>query len=188
MVDITNLETDKSPFTMRKPTLKIWHIMLVGILVAVSVLLAAELESKLLLNLVTVIIAISVVTLLYIAQNKTFDDKTATEFQALVFSGTMRSNTLLTAIVYRDGSVFYLDPRYIRNFEKASANHSLDQFLTTLEVPQEDKLKIYDAIRGTHNADIDFNFKTDKNPVALKIGVFHLHRPEGFVNISIMKK
>ena len=107
---------DKNAFNIRQPKLKLWHMVVIGALVAAAILVSINSSNVIIQNGVTIIITLSIIGLLYILQNRGVDNRTASEFQALVFSGAMRINTLLTLIIYRDGSIFYMDPRYVTDF------------------------------------------------------------------------
>lgn len=191
MADLTNLKTDTSPFTVRKPNLQLWHLGAIAVFIFLILVIASSADNWLFRGVVIGIVALAFVSLIYIIQNRSFDDKTATEFQCLVFSGAMRSNTLFTIILYQDGSIFYLDPRYVKNFESASATHNLDQFLSTIEVPGSEKGHIYDAIRNLDKADLEYSYISKKSengePMHLKISVSPLLRPEGFVTLNVTK-
>lgn len=188
MIDIVNLKTDRTPFTPRQPRLKLGHMVVIGILVATAIFVSVAYAGPAFRDTVIILTAASIVGLIYSIQTRSYDDKTAAEFQSLVFSGSMRSNTLLTLILYRDGSIFYLDPRYALNFPKASPNHNLDQFLTTLGLANDDKVHIYDAIKDLAKSEFDYIFHDARNDIPLRIGVYPIQRPDGFACLNISNR
>lgn len=187
-MDIKNLSTDKSPFTPRKPKLRLWHLALLGILIAATLFFAHYYASVAIRNTIVIIISLAITLLIYLVQHRGFDEKTASEFQSLIFSGSMRSNTLVTLILYRDGSVFYLDPRYAMNFPNAKASHNFDQFLTTIGLSDKDKIYIYESMRQGGKSEFEYNFRAGGITTPLKIGIYPIQRPEGFLNFSVMEK
>ncbi len=187
MADELNLKNDKSAFTVRRPSFTLLHLVAFGSMIALSLFISVYYVTGSTRNLIILVLSAIMVAFVHLVQNRNFEERTATEFQCLVFSGAMRSNTILNAIVYSDGSIFYLDPRYAMNFDKASANHNLDQFLTTIGIDNDQKIAVYDAIRDSKKRELDFIFKTEKDAIPLKISIAPLQRPEGFISIAVMK-
>ena len=187
-LDITNLKTDNSPFSPRKPRLSPLHILGIGIFSVFIILIAASSSISWFKYGVIFLNGASLSALIFIIQNRNFDDKTAAEFKSLIFSGAMRSNTLLSLIVYKDGSIFYLDSRYAQNFERGSPNDNLDQILSAISIPHTEKGKIYDAVIAGDKTEFEFAYPNGKLVTKLIIGIYPIVRPEGFVSISVFQK
>ena len=184
----TQFTGDRSAFTIRRPKLKLWHLGIIGLLIATAIFLSIFYGNEIIRNTVIVLVSAAIVGLIYLIQNRSFDERTATEFQSSVFSGAMRSNSLLTFIIYRDGSVFYHDPRYSQTFPKGTPNHNVDQFLTTIGLQSKDKIHIYDAIKDLTKAEFEYLYNDEvRKNIPLKIGVYPLQRPEGFVAVNVME-
>ncbi len=179
------VEAANSGFTVRQPKLKLWHMGLIGSLIAAAILVSIHSGSDIVQSLVTIIITLGIVSLLYLMQNRGLDDRTATEFQSLVYSGAMRINSILTLILYRDGSIFYLDQRYAEDFTNGSPYHNLDQFLSNMGLESANKIYIYDAIKDLKKAEFEYVYKEGRKSAPLRIGVYPLARPEGFVVMNV---
>lgn len=188
MVDPANFNTDRSAFTVREPKLKPMYIILIGLLSAIVILFSMQYDNPMLTAAVVILTSASLVGLLYLNQSTNFDERTATEFQALIFSGAMRSNTLLTLIIHRDGSIFYLDPRYNANFAKSSQNHNLDQFLSNIGLESADKIRVYDSIRDLSKSEFEYVSTIGSKPMGLIIGIYPIQRPDGFVALCLMER
>ena len=180
-----NIVHDKNSFYIRQPQLKLWHMGIIGVLIAAAIMVSINSRSTVVQESVTIIVTLSIIGLLYILQNRGLDNRTASEFQSLVYSGAMRVNSLLTVIIYSDGSVFYMDPRYLTNFTQGSPHHNLDQFLTTMGVESANKIHIYDAIRDHERAEFEYVYKAGRKNAPLRIGVYPLERPEGFTVLTV---
>jgi len=176
---------DKSAFHVRESALKFWHLALIGACVAAAILVSVNSNNDIIRGLITIIITLSIIGLLYLIQNRGSDLRTATEFQAMVYAGAMRMNNILTLILYRNGSIFYLDSRYAENFTNGSQYHNLDQFLSTMGLENENKIQVYDAIRDLTRAEFEYVYKAGRKSAPLKIGVYPLVRPEGFVVMTL---
>jgi hypothetical protein len=186
MADITNLNTDTSPFTVRKPKLTLLHLGILALFMCFVLFIISGSENWLLRLAFYIVVSSVFGGLIYLLQNRSTDEKTASEFQALVFSGSMRCNTLLTVILYQDGSIFYLDPRYAMNFEKAVASHNLEQFLSTIGLPNGQRTHIYDSVRAMDKATVEYTYTDPQQKnIPLKITLTPLARPSGFVNLSV---
>jgi hypothetical protein len=186
MADINNLSTDTSPFTVRKPKLTLAHLAILALFMCFVLFIISGSASWLLRLGFYLIVSGTFAGLIYLLQNRNTDEKTATEFQALVFSGSMRCNTLLTVILYQDGSIFYLDPRYALNFEKGNGSHNLEQFLSTIGVPNGQRTHIYDSVRAMDKASVEYSYTDpEQKNTPLKITLTPLTRPSGFVNLSV---
>lgn len=186
MTDITNLPTDTSPFTVRKPKLTLTHLGILALFMCFILFIISSSENWFLRLFFYVVVSAAFAGMIYLLQNRSTDEKTATEFQALVFSGSMRCNTMLTVILYQDGSIFYLDPRYAMNFDKANASHNLEQFLSIIGVPNSERTHIYDSVRAMDKAFVEYTYLAPENKnIPLKITITPLARPSGFVNLSV---
>jgi hypothetical protein len=186
MTDITKLNVDTSPFTIRKPRLSITHLAILSLFMCFVLFIISASENWLLRLSFYVILSFVFSAMIYLLQNRSTDEKTATEFQALAFSGSMRCNNFLNVILYQDGSIFYLDPRYPLNFDKGSAGHNLDQFLAIIGVPSSERTHVYDSVRNLDKATIEYTYTTaEEKVIPLKITITPLARPSGFVNLSV---
>ncbi len=178
---------DTSPFTIRKPHIPDWAYGAIWIVVMGIAVFMINAGSALLQYALGALLATVFAGVIYLTQHRVFDDKTATEFQALVFSGAMRSSTIFNVILYEDGSIFYLDPRYVKSFDSATPNHNLEQFLTTIGVPNADKVKVYDALKALERLEFDYTYQTDGETSAISVALYPLQRPQGFVNLSVAR-
>lgn len=176
---------DKNSFNIRQANLKFWHIVVIGTCVAAAILTSINSSSTTIQSAMTIIITLSMIGLLYALQSRGLDNSTASEFQSLVFSGAMRINSLLTVIMYRDGSIFYMDPRYSTDFSQGSPHHNLDQFLSNMGLESVNKIHIYDAIRDLTKAEFEYVYKMGRKSSPLKIGIYPLSRPEGFIVLNV---
>lgn len=179
------IQQDKSNFVIRQPRLKLWHMAIIGFSIAAAILLSMNSSSDLFRGVIVIIITLSILALLYLMQSSGADQRSAAEFQALVYSGAMRVNSLLTLILYRDGSIFYLDQRYSTHFTNGSPYHNLDQFLTTMGLESVNKVFVYDAIRDLTKVEFEYVYKEGRKSAPLRIGIYPLERPEGFVVLTV---
>ena len=182
MFDTANFNVDKSDFTIRKPYIKGWHLIILGAAIALTLFYSSHATNPVVRNLIELLVSVGIVVFLYLIQKYIYDEKTATEFQCLIFSGSMRANTLITLILNRDGSIYYLDSRYVMNFNGAKSSHSMEQFMTIIGLPETQQSLIYAAINAAKSLELVYR----NNNQNLKITLYPIARPDGFFSLNLM--
>lgn len=181
---------DTSQFTVRPAVIQFKHVMLLGALVVATTLFGiyTDQDSSAMRDILIMGLIFVVILVLYYGQGKVNEDKTASEFQAMVFSGAMRANNILRLITYQDGSVYYLDARYVRNFEGAKNFHNLDEALETMGVPKNDIKEVLEGIAEMKPNDVKSTIEHEGKKMKVLIEVAPIIRPQEFVSITFRSR
>lgn len=178
---------EQSPFIVRRPYVRLWQMILFGLGMTLAIYGSIYYGSESIRNLIIMLMGMLIIILFYFIQNTYFDEKTATEFQCSVYSGAMRSNTMLSFILYQNCGIYYFDQRYLHEFAGASHMHDFDRIMDSLGVNEKGRDKIADAIRNMRFFEFEHQFfDGDKRSKAI-IGIYPINRPKGFAYLSVYR-
>lgn len=179
------INPDISQFTVRATGLKLWQLLLITFIALDLVICTVYFGDENLMLATFVFLSVCNLLFIHLSQKRSMETRTMSEFQALVFSGAMRANTVLTLVVSHNYSIFYLDPRYTHNFAKAKAGHNLDEILSIIQIPEKDKSKVFDAIASNQFTIIYFTFSDDHSAQSLRLRISPLVRPAGYFSLVV---
>jgi hypothetical protein len=178
---------EHSPFIVRKPYVRLWQMIFFGLFMTITIFGSIYYGNEAIRNFIVMLFGMLIIILMYFIQNTYFDEKTATEFQSSVYAGAMRSNTMLSFILYQDSNIFYFDQRYMQEFTGASRHHNFDHVMETLGVNSKTRERIVEAVRTSKFFEFEHKFfDGDKRSSAI-IGVYPIQRPKGFSYLSVYR-
>jgi c-di-AMP phosphodiesterase-like protein len=189
-----NHRPDTSEFSPRPAFLKSWHILIITAIFVMLINISATMYDKMAAVIAATSFCVISSTLIYMLQQKMLSERTSSEFMSLVLSEAMRSNTILSIIVDKEGSIFYLDPRYQRNFPEAKSYHNLDNIMNILTIKHPEQREILRSLVTVSPYKLDFKLKRKLNSVMgiedidLQLSIYPLQRPAGFSHIAISHK
>jgi hypothetical protein len=179
--------TEDSPFLIRRPLVRLWQMIFFGLAMTVTIYASIYYGSENLRNFIVMLFGILIIILLYFIQNTYFDEKTATEFQCSVYAGAMRSNTMLSFILYQNCGIYYFDQRYLSEFRTSTHMHNFDNIMHSLGISDKQREKIAECVRTLKFYEFEHKAFDGQSRNNLIIGVYPLHRPKGYVYLSIHK-
>lgn len=179
--------SENSPFVVRKPMLQLWQMMIFGFVMTLTIFCSIYFAGQNVRDFVVMLFGVIIIILFYFIQNSYFDDKTATEFQCSVYAGAMRSNTMLSFILHQDCGIYYFDQRYLNEFEGANNLHSFDHIMDNLQVKDDMRNKIANAIQDSKFFEFEHKYFSSNKRSTLLIGVYPITRPSGFSYLSIYR-
>ena len=178
-----DIKPDKSEFTARPPILRLSHIIWMAVGVVAITVVSSYYGGDLVRDVVTMGLIFIVILAMYFAQSRTVDEKTETEFQSMVFSNAMRANNMMLLITYRDGSIYYLDSRYMRSFEQAKRHRKLEDVLVGISMDDKAVKDIVNAVGDLQAGDLETEIKLETNKLKVLVEVAPLDRPAEFVAV-----
>ena len=179
--------TENSPFIIRKPYVRLWQMILLGLGMTIAIYASIYYANEATRNFIVMLFGMLIIILLYFIQNTYFDEKTATEFQCSVYSGAMRSNTMLSFILHQNCGIYYFDQRYLNEFKQSSHLHDFDHIMDSLIISDKQREKIAESVRNMRFYEFEHKFFDGEKRSTLIIGVYPILRPKGFAYLSIYR-
>ena len=118
----------------------------------------------------------------YITQTQR-DAITASEFQNLLFTSSATVGSKFSIIMQEDGSIIYQDTGFRRSFPSLAKSTILgvNEFLRAAGIPENEKARIYDAIKANVRVTIFTNITLEGGKkTKMVINIDPLSRPSGF--------